>query len=156
MAGSNLLTQKELAERGALALLFEYREQIEALYKEYPNLKGAEVEAKRRETMMKKYGTLNPTKAQIDAVKVKGEGAGAGATATAAAPGAKKSHKKGAGKKAQQAAQSGAAGAALDAATTSAIGAQTGPQAVPDAVQEAVPDADVVEVTEGEPVGAPA
>lgn len=154
MAGSNLLTQKELAERGALALLFEYREQIEALYKEYPNLKTAEVEAKRRETMMKKYGTLTPTKAQIDAVKAKGEGAGA--TATAAAPGAKKSHKKGAGKKAQGALSGVAAAAAMDAATTSAIGAQTGPQAVPEAVPEQAAESDVVEVTEGEPVGAPA
>jgi hypothetical protein len=145
-----LLPKDELAARGALSYLGELKAQIAELYKTYPKLLKIEQEDKRRATMMKKYGTLNPTKAQMAAKADQ-----AASVAGVPAPKAKVSHKKGQGKKAAQAAQ---ANAAVDAATGSAIGSQTGPQAVPaSSVAPSVSgptESESIEVTEGEPVGA--
>jgi hypothetical protein len=85
-----MLSEKQLAERGAVIAVQELKEQIEALYKAYPGLLKAEQQAKRERTMLAKYGTLNPHEAKQKAAAAEGKTAKA-----------KVSHKKGQGKKAQ-------------------------------------------------------
>jgi len=131
-----LISKDELAARGALSMLLEYKQAIAELYKTYPKLAAIEQEERRKATMIQKYGTLTPTKAQIAAVKAREEAkaaaAGTEAPVAAAADKPKVSHKKGMGKKAM----------AEKAAAEVVV------QAVPEAVPEA--SGDVVEMTPDE------
>jgi hypothetical protein len=147
--GLTLISKDELAARGALSVLQDYKQAIADLYKSYPKLLKIEQEEKRKATMLRKYGTLNPTKAQMTA---KAEAAASVAGTEGVAKPKGKSHKKGQGKKALQAVQAAQTNAAVDAATGSAIGDQTGSQVGP-AVGPAA-EAESMEITEGEPVGA--
>jgi len=162
-----LISKDELAARGALTVLLEYKEAIAELYKTYPKLQAIEQEQKRRDTMIRKYGTLTPTKAQMQAVAAKekaaktekgtGVEAIAGTSAGAAKP--KKSHKKGAGKAAQAAkeAQEAAEAAALaEAMPAPPEGSQEAVQGLPDGsmeVSEEVQDAQPEPVAEPVAIG---
>lgn len=108
-----LLTEKQLAEKGALTAVLELREQIDAIQKAYPGVIMAERVAKMKAT--------NAAKAAAGV----GSGSGSGAESTAAAPAKqKKSHKK------KKAASLGAtiAGAAA-AGTTAAAAGEAGAEA---------------------------
>ena len=147
-----MLTEKELAERGALIRLQELKTEAEGLYESYPGLLQRERMAKREQTMLERYGTLNPHEAQQKAAKAEKD-----AKAKAKTGGPKKSHHK---KKAPATvpvteAAPGAESADVGEAVAAAVAAQ-GTQGTTADVAQGEPDPveELIEVTEEvEPAG---
>lgn len=84
-----MLTEKQLAERGAVIALQEMKAEIQKLYDAYPGLLLKERLEKRKQTMLDKYGTLNPHEA-----KAKGAAKPKAKVNATGAAGPKKSHHK--------------------------------------------------------------